>query len=156
MKALVLVASTRAAAGVYPDRSGPVLADGLRSLGFEVDGPMVHPDGSTFADALRAAVSGGYELVITSGGTGITPADRTPEDTRAVLDRTLPGIAEVIRARGVAAGVPTAALSRGLAGVSGRTLVINVAGSPGAARDALEVLTPLLPHAIDQLRGGEH
>ncbi|GGJ87809.1 hypothetical protein GCM10010123_16730 [Pilimelia anulata] len=149
-RARVVVASDRAAAGRYADRSGPLLADGLRALGYAVE-VVVVPDGPPVAAALRDALAAGLDLVLTSGGTGVSRTDRTPEATAPLLDRPLPGIAEAIRARG-ARSVPTAALSRGLAGVAGSTLVVNVAGSPGAARDALAVLGPLLPHTLAQLR----
>lgn len=155
-RALVVVASTRAAAGTYEDRSGPVLVDGLRALGFAVDGPVVVADGEPVGDALRQAVADGYDVVLTTGGTGLTPTDRTPEVTRPVLDREVPGLAEALRAQGTAKGVPTAALSRGLAGVAAGTLVVNLPGSSGGCRDALEVLGPVLAHAVSQVRGGDH
>lgn len=155
-RALVLVASTRAAGGVYEDRSGPVLVEGLRALGFAVDGPVVVADGDPVGDALREAVDDGYDVVLTSGGTGLTPTDRTPEVTRPVLDREVPGIAEALRAAGTAKGVPTAMLSRGLAGVAASTLVVNLPGSSGGCRDALEVLGPVLAHAVAQVRGSDH
>jgi molybdenum cofactor synthesis domain-containing protein len=153
--ARVIVASNRAAAGVYEDTSGPILVSGLRELGYEVDGPVVVPDGEPVAEALRAAVGGGVAVVLTSGGTGISPTDRTPEATRSVLDYEIPGIPEALRAYG-AAKVPAAVLSRGVAGVAGRTLVVNLPGSTGGARDGLAVLGPLLRHAVEQLHGGDH
>lgn len=156
MRALVITVSTRAAAGTYDDRSGPLLADGLRGAGFEVDGPTVVPDGSPVEDALRAAIATGYDVVVTTGGTGLAPDDETPERTRRVIEAEVPGIAEALRAYGAAHGVPTAVLSRGIAGRAAATLVVNLAGSTGAVRDGLEVLTPLLPHAVTQLRGGDH
>ncbi|MFC9230608.1 molybdenum cofactor biosynthesis protein B [Streptomyces decoyicus] len=155
-RALVVTASNRAAAGVYADKSGPLLAEGLAAMGFEVDGPQVVPDGDPVAAALReAAASARYAVILTTGGTGLTPTDRTPEATRRVLDYEIPGIPEAIRAAG-RTKVPTAALSRGLAGVAGTTLIVNLPGSSGGVRDGLAVLAGLLPHAVDQIRGGDH
>ncbi|MFJ8207103.1 MogA/MoaB family molybdenum cofactor biosynthesis protein [Micromonospora chalcea] len=155
IRARVIVASNRAAAGVYEDTSGPLLVTGLRELGCEVDPPVVVPDGDPVGEALLAAREERVDVVLTSGGTGVTPTDRTPEVTRALLDYEIPGIAEAIRAYSRDT-VPTAALSRGLAGVTGRTLVVNLPGSRGGARDGLAVLGPILQHAVDQLRGGDH
>jgi molybdenum cofactor synthesis domain-containing protein len=151
----VIVASNRAAAGVYADTSGPILVEGLRALGFEVPDPVVVPDGEPVVTALRLAIAEGVNVVLTSGGTGITPTDRTPDVTRPLLDYEIPGIAEVIRAYG-REKVPTAALSRGLAGVAGRTLIVNLPGSTGGAKDGLAVLGPILTHAVEQLQGGDH
>jgi len=156
MRARVIVASNRAAAGVYPDTSGPLLVAGLRELGCDVaDNPVVVPDGEPVADALRQAIADGVDVVLTSGGTGVTPTDRTPEATRGLLDFEIPGIAEAVRAysRGT---VPAAALSRGLAGVAGRTLIVNLPGSTGGARDGLAVLGPILAHTVSQVSGGDH
>ena len=155
MRARVVVASNRAASGVYTDTSGPLLVAGLRELGFEVDEPVVVPDGEPVGAAIRAAVAEGVDAVVTSGGTGITPTDRTPDVTRTILDYEIPGIAEAIRAHS-RDRVPTAALSRGLAGVAGRTIVVNLPGSTGGAKDGLAVLAGVLEHAVSQLRGGDH
>lgn len=156
MRATVVVASNRAAAGVYEDTTGPLIVDALRDLGFEVGDPVVRPDGEEVGTAIAAAVAEGARVVLTTGGTGLTPTDRTPEVTRPLLDREVPGLAEAIRAAGIAKGVPTAALSRGLAGVSGECLVVNLPGSRGGVKDALEVLGPVLVHAVEQIRGSDH
>ena len=156
IRALAITVSNRAAAGVYEDRGGPILHAGLTELGFAVDGPLVVPDGFAVEEALREAVASGYHVVVTTGGTGLTAGDLSPEMTARVLDREIPGIAEAIRAAGVAAGVPTAMLSRGLAGLAGDTLIVNLAGSTGGVRDGMAVLAPVLRHAVDQAHGGDH
>ncbi|HLN78397.1 MAG TPA: MogA/MoaB family molybdenum cofactor biosynthesis protein [Nocardioidaceae bacterium] len=156
MKATVISASNRAAAGVYEDTTGPLIVEALEGLGFEVTGPVVVPDGQPVAEAIRSAVASGARAVLTTGGTGLTPTDLTPEVTRPLLDREVPGIAEAIRAYGAAKGVPTAALSRGLAGVSGDALVVNLPGSRGGVKDGLAVVVPLLVHAVEQITGSDH
>ncbi|THA36917.1 MogA/MoaB family molybdenum cofactor biosynthesis protein [Streptomyces sp. A1547] len=155
LRGLVVTASNRASAGVYADRGGPLLAEGLEKLGFTVDGPRVVPDGDPVEQALREGVAAGYDVVLTTGGTGISPTDRTPDATARVLDYEIPGIPQAIRAESLAT-VPTAALSRGLAGVAGHTLIVNLPGSTGGVRDGLAVLARILPHAVDQIRGGDH
>lgn len=156
----VVTASNRAAAGVYPDRSGPVIVERLRDLGFTVMGPWVVSDGPPVTAALLRAHGEGADAVLTTGGTGLTPQDRTPEATRPLLSFEVPGISEALRAAGRDKGIPTAVLSRGLAGVVERDghsmLVVNLPGSRGGVRDGMDVLAPVLGHAVDQMRGGDH
>jgi molybdenum cofactor synthesis domain-containing protein len=154
-RAVVVVASNRAAAGVYPDRTGPVIVDWLCQRGYQTPDPVVVPDGSPVREAVAVAVAEEVDVVLTTGGTGISPTDRTPEATEPLLDRRLPGLADAIRSAGLP-GVPTAVLSRGLAGVAGRTLVVNLPGSTGGVRDGLTVLDQVLEHAIEQLHGADH
>ena len=153
--ARVIVASNRASSGVYADTSGPILVEGLRALGCVVDEPEVVPDGEPVEVALRVAVAYGVDVVLTSGGTGCSPTDETPEMTRRVIDFEVPGIAEAVRSYS-RDRVPTAVLSRGVAGVAGTTLVVNLPGSTGGAKDGLAVLGPILRHTVDQIRGGDH
>jgi molybdenum cofactor synthesis domain-containing protein len=155
IRALAITISNRASAGVYEDTSGPVLADLLAEAGCAVD-TLVVPDGDPVEQALLDGVASGYRVIVTTGGTGLTPSDRTPEMTRKVIDREVPGIAESIRAAGVAAGIPSAILSRGLAGLAGEVLIVNLPGSSGGVKDGMQVLTPVLAHAVDQARGGDH
>lgn len=145
----VLVVSTGAAAGTRADTTGARIATWLRDLGLPTPDPIVVADAEVAA-GLRAVVAEGPEVVITTGGTGPSPTDRTPEATAALLDRPLPGVAEALRAR---AGTPTAALGRGLAGLAGRTIVVNLPGSNGGVDDGLTVLAELLPHLRHQIRG---
>ena len=154
-RARVITASNRAAAGVYPDRGGPLVVNWLREHGFDTPEATVVPDGEPVGEALRAAIAEAVDVVITTGGTGISPTDATPQVTRGLLDYEVTGLADAIRAAG-APTVPTAVLSRGVAGVAGRTLVVNLPGSTGGVRDGLSVLRGVLDHAVDQLRGGDH
>lgn len=152
-RALVITCSDRAAAGEYEDRSGAVLAEALSGWGYRVTREVV-PDGEPVGKAISSAARSGVALVVTTGGTGIGPRDRTAEVTEPLLDRTLPGIPEAVRAVGVARGVPTALLSRGVAGCIGATVVVNLPGSSGAVRDGLDVLAEVLPHLTEQIGPG--
>lgn len=152
-RARVVTVSDRAHAGVYADRSGPLLVAGLADLGFAVEPARIVPDESEqITAALREAVAEGYALVVTTGGTGLGPRDVTPEATGPVLERPVPGLAEALRAAGRDT-VPAAMLSRGLAGTAGSTLVVNLPGSTGGVRDGLAVLRGVLVHAVSQLSG---
>lgn len=153
--ARVVIASTRAATGVYDDRCGPIIADWLSDRGFSIADPAVVTDGEAVREALLVALGEGVDVIITSGGTGISPTDATPEATLAVIDYQIPGLADAIRRSGLPA-VPTSVLSRGICGVAGRTLVVNLPGSTGGVRDGLTVLADVLDHAVDQLAGGDH
>ena len=155
-RARVITISTRAAAGTWDDTSGPIIVAGLTDLGLVVEGPVVIPDGEQVEQELRRAVADDIDLVMTTGGTGHTPRDLTPEFTRRVIERESPGLAEAVRTYGVAQGVPTAVLSRGIAGIAGGTLIVNLPGSSGGARDGVAALAPVLMHALDQVRGGDH
>lgn len=150
-RALVLTISDRSAAGEREDGSGPIAVAGLRERGWAVDARVV-PDGEPVVAALREAVAAGYDFILTTGGTGVAARDLTPEMTARVLDRLVPGIPELLRADG-ANQTPTAILSRGLAGTVGRTLIVNLPGSPGAVRDGMRVLFPAVDHAVRHLQG---
>jgi molybdenum cofactor synthesis domain-containing protein len=153
--AVVVIASTRAAAGLYDDRCGPMITEWLARHGFSSVQSALVADGEPVGQALRGAVADGVDVVITSGGTGISPTDETPGQTKAVLDYEIPGLADEIRRSGLPK-VPTSVLSRGLCGVAGRTLVVNLPGSPGGVRDGLGVLAGVLDHALDQIAGKDH
>ena len=153
-RALVITVSDRSAAGVRADTNGPLLASLLVDLGLELGPVVVVPDEiAAVRVALQDAVQQAYALVLTTGGTGLSPRDVTPEATRPLLEREAPGLSEALRHRNAAA-VPTAILSRGVAGTIGRTLVVNLPGSAGGVRDGVAVLAPVLEHALAQLAGG--
>lgn len=152
--ASVITVSTRASAGIYEDTAGPAAVEFLRERGFDVAPLRCVPDGDGVSEALRHAASRS-SLVLTCGGTGIAPNDVTPEQTQSVIDREVPGIADFIRAHSWDT-VPTAALSRGIVGTVGPTLIINLPGSRRAVLQCLAVLDPILAHALDQLGGGDH
>jgi molybdenum cofactor synthesis domain-containing protein len=153
--ARVVAASNRASAGIYADRTGPVIVEWLRARGYQTPEPEVVPDGEPVREALRRGIADGVSVIITTGGTGLSPTDRTPEVTADILDFPIPGLADSVRTAGLPQ-VPTAVLSRGLAGVSGRTLIVNLPGSRGGVRDGLGVLDGVLDHAVDQIHGGDH
>lgn len=153
----VITCSTRAAAGEREDASGPALVAALRDAGFEVapEPIVLSDDEDLIAATLTALADGGARLIVTSGGTGLTPGDRTPAATRRVIDREVPGLAELMRAAGLAS-TPMAALSRGVAGARGTTLIVNLPGSPRGAVESLAAVLPVLRHALEQLAGGDH
>lgn len=157
-RAMVITCSDRAHAGVYADRSGPIIVEGLRAAGFDAPAPTIVPDDrDAIANTIQNAVHDGARAVVTCGGTGVGPRDVTVEATRALLDYELPGIAETSRRVGPQ---PHAMLSRGIAGIitcdGVRAVVLNAPGSVGGARDVVEHIVPALTHLIDQLDGGDH
>jgi molybdenum cofactor synthesis domain-containing protein len=155
-RALVVIVDDRVSTGEVPDATGPLVTELLGEAGLVVDGTIVVPGESVaIRNALNTAVIGGVDLVVTVGGTGVSPRAVTADATAGVLDRPIPGIAEAIRASGLAAGAVDAGLSRGLVGVSGSTLVVNLAASRAAVRDGMATLTPLISHVVAELSGLE-
>jgi cyclic pyranopterin phosphate synthase len=156
-EAVVVTSSNRSAAGERADESGPALVIALREAGWDVapDAVVVPDDEERIAATLASLADAGHRLILTTGGTGLTPGDVTPAATRRVIDRDVPGLAELMRSRGLAT-TPMAALSRGVVGARGLTLIANLPGSPRGAGESLEALLPVLRHAVEQLGGGDH
>ena len=156
MKAAIITASARASAGIYEDKSGEILKTGLQALGYEVSDVVIVPDDvKQISEAISVALTAHVDLIVTTGGTGISPTDVTPEATAPHIQKLLPGIPEALRAYS-REKVPTTDLSRGIAGTSGSTLIINLPGSPGAVKDGLVIIERLAAHIHEQLRGKDH
>ena len=154
--AIVITASNRASAGVYQDLSGQALKEGLIKLGYQVLDCVVVPDEiDQISNQIKVALNKEINLIVTTGGTGISPKDFTPEATKPLIGKELPGFAEALRAYS-REKVPTADLTRGLAGVTGNSFIINLPGSPGAIKDGLVIIERLAPHIHDQLAGNDH
>jgi molybdenum cofactor synthesis domain-containing protein len=154
-RAVVIVTSTRAAAGAYEDRTGPVILAWLAENSFAADPVVVVADGPDVASALANAIASQADLVITTGGTGVGHGDGTADATAVLLDKTLPGFSEELRRRGTASS-PFSVLSRGVAGIAGSTFIVNLPGSTGGVRDGLELLGEVVDHVLDQIAGGNH
>lgn len=154
--AAVLTVSDRSAAGIRDDTAGPVAVAALREAGFDCADASVVSDGAdAVAQALHGFLATGIRLVVTTGGTGVAPRDETPEGTSRVIERMLPGVAEQLRRAGTAV-TPTAMLSRGVAGVSGRTFIVNLPGSPKAVAEGMPIVLSIAQHVLDQLDGEDH
>ena len=155
LRAAVLTVSDSVFQGKRRDGSGPAVVELLQQNGWTVAHTrVVADDMGVLAATLRELSAQGVEAVFTTGGTGVSPRDVTPEATRKVITREIPGLAEQMRREGVK-GLPTAALSRGVAGISGHTLIINLPGSPQGAVESLKAILPVLPHAVELLAGGD-
>lgn len=155
-RAAVITVSDRSSTGLRPDGGGPIAVAALREAGIDCDEAAIVPDGAdSVEDALRAALAAGARLIVTTGGTGVGPRDRTPEGTARVLELEIPGIAEELRRLG-AAEKPAGMLSRGLAGTAGGALIVNLPGSPAAVASGVPVILSVSRHVIDQLAGGDH
>ncbi|WP_170957790.1 MogA/MoaB family molybdenum cofactor biosynthesis protein [Brachybacterium timonense] len=153
--ARVIIASTRASDGTYEDRTGPLLVQWLDGRGLDEVTKVLVPDGPDVGAAIGAAVNDGVDIVITSGGTGISPTDVTPEQTAPYIDREMPGVLEAVRRIGSEKSA-AAVLSRGLAGMARRSFVVNLPGSRGGVKDGITVLDPILDHLLEQRDGGGH
>lgn len=156
MKVAIITASNRASAGVYQDTSGEILKTGLQNLGYEVISAVVVPDDVALIGLeISSALTANVDLIVTTGGTGISPTDVTPEATAPLIKKLLPGVSEALRAYS-REKVPTVDLSRGLAGINGKTFILNLPGSPGGVKDGLVVIERIVPHALEQIAGKDH
>lgn len=155
-KAKVITVSTRSFNGIWQDTSGPAIVDKLKNWGFECQAPEIVSDGELVREKLKSAVVAGFNLIITNGGTGLSPTDLTPEMTRQVIEREAPGIAELIRQYGISKGIANSALSRGVAGIAEESLIINFPGSLSGVNDALLAIETILLHALEQIAGSDH
>lgn len=154
--ALVITASNRASAGVYEDKSGKLLVAGLKELGYEITESVVLPDDvAQISSAIKVGIQKNIDLIVTTGGTGVSPMDLTPEATAPLIEKILPGFSEALRAY-ARDKVPTTDLSRGIAGITGQSFIVNLPGSPGGVKDGLVILERLASHIHDQVAGHDH